>query len=451
MSQKQQKKVDSISRRCQDIQSFIEHTGTPRIIGNKIHHPKQHIDIEKFLRVTRSKLRYVSSGSGGHMFRCCSRFKSQNGRSRFFALKIVPFRKNDTYGSVHDPHRPENTEIDCCCVLSRFVMNRETPHVVCPVTCFNTSINSIRKLDLNLQHVYNRKKFEKFKDFLDRMDKPGYYHDTCSIMISEWANGGDLLSFLRDEYQNLTEMQWRVILFQVLHPLAVIQNENPGFRHNDLKANNILIHETPHKSKWNASVKYRIGNTRFIVPNIGIQLLMGDFDFANIPGVINNRKVRTDWCKKINITPEQNRYYDMHYFFYTLFHCYLKKFHDCSSVPMSVKNFIRDVIPEEARCNVLKRGRLKLKKEFMTPMQVLMENKYFAKFRRMPKERKKKLENTIALLPEPKIRLASPPQQNVSPTVRRRSDKHHSNRVLKKTEANDKYIPLLQSVSTSLS
>lgn len=442
MSHKQHHPIDSISRRCQDIQTFIQHTGTPSIIGRKLLHPKRNIDIETFLQITRSKLRYVSSGSGGHMFRCCSRYKKKgqgNGsgkeKAHYFALKIVPFRKNDTYGSVHDPSRPENSEIDCCCVLSRFVTNRETPHVVCPVTCFNTSIDSIRRLDLNMQHVYNTKKFEKFKEFLSRTKKPGYYHDTCSIMISEWANAGDLLSFLRDEYHNLTEMQWRVIMFQVLHPLAVIQNENPGFRHNDLKANNILIHETSHKAKWNASVKYRIGDTRFLVPNIGMQLLIADFDFANIPGVIDNRKVRSEWCRKINITPDPNRYYDMHYFFYTLFYCYLKKFFETPTVPSSVKYFIQQMVPMEARENVMKRGRLKLKKELMTPMQVLMENSYFESFRRTPKKKDTQL----------KARDDRPAVLSHNSSVQQRSEKetvyHKSN--------DETLLPLLQSSDSS--
>ena len=29
-------------------------------------------------------------------------------------------------------------------------------------------------------------------------------------------------------------------------------------------------------------------------------------------------KVESKWTKKINVTPEQNRYYDIHYFFNTI-------------------------------------------------------------------------------------------------------------------------------------
>ena len=70
-------------------------------------------------------------------------------------------------------------------------------------------------------------------------------------------------------------------------------------------------------SKNNNKVLYKINGQQYIVPCIGIQQLW-DLDFASIPGVIDNSKVCAKWTSKINIEPEQNRYYDIHYFFNTL-------------------------------------------------------------------------------------------------------------------------------------
>ena len=44
-----------------------------------------------------------------------------------------------------------------------------------------------------------------------------------------------------ENFTKLTVKEWRVMFFQILSVLAIIQTKYPTFRHNDLKANNILI------------------------------------------------------------------------------------------------------------------------------------------------------------------------------------------------------------------
>ena len=67
--------------------------------------------------------------------------------------------------------------------------------------------------------------------------------------MSEWANKGDLLDFIRRHYNKLTLIHWKVFLFQIISTLAVIQSKFPSFRHNDLKANNILVHKDKESKK----------------------------------------------------------------------------------------------------------------------------------------------------------------------------------------------------------
>ena len=62
-----------------------------------------------------------------------------------------------------------------------------------------------------------------------------------SVLISEWANSGDLLDYIRKNYQNFNLKIWRVIIFQILSVLSVIHAKYASFRHNDIKANNILV------------------------------------------------------------------------------------------------------------------------------------------------------------------------------------------------------------------
>ena len=76
-------------------------------------------------------------------------------------------------------------------------------------------------------------------------------HNEVSVLISEWANGGDLLEYIKANYKTMQLKTWRVILFQMLSVLSVIQAKYPGFRHNDLKANNLLIHSIESRNKNN--------------------------------------------------------------------------------------------------------------------------------------------------------------------------------------------------------
>jgi serine/threonine protein kinase len=157
--------------------------------------------------------------------------------------------------------------------------------------------------------LYNK----KFEQFVERYDK-GEYYQNVSVLISEWANGGDLLDYIRKNFKTFKTRHWRTVFFQILSVLAIVHAKYPSFRHNDLKANNILINIIDQsKNKY----KYVINNQCYIVPNIGFQAKLWDFDFACIPNIVENSKVEAEWTSKINIIPEQNRYYDIHYFFNT--------------------------------------------------------------------------------------------------------------------------------------
>ena len=106
-------------------------------------------------------------------------------------------------------------------------------------------------------------------------------------------------------------------MFQIIFTLAVIHKKYPGFRHNDLKANNILL-QISTKPKIPQYFQYQYENKTYRVPDIGVQVRLWDFDFSCIPDIINNQKVDAKWTNNINVKAEPNRYYDIHYFFATL-------------------------------------------------------------------------------------------------------------------------------------
>ena len=67
-----------------------------------------------------------------------------------------------------------------------------------------------------------------------------------------------------------------VYFSKFLSVLAIIQNKYPGFRHNDLKANNLLVQKIP-ISKTINKFKYKINGQIYIIPSIGFQIKLWDF------------------------------------------------------------------------------------------------------------------------------------------------------------------------------
>ena len=331
---------------------------------------KKYIDFTKAIEQLGGKLLYIKSGSTGHTFKGV--YPNMEKKPNY-GVKIVAYPKKEKYGDMFHPSRPENAELLMIKLLSKFVKKGQTPHVVLPITTFNTSIKPF--LSLKKDDIVNNKKYD---DFLKKYKK-GYYYKNVSVLISEWANGGDLLDYIRKNFKSFTLKTWRMIFFQILSVLAVIQNKYPGFRHNDMKANNILVQLIPVSKKKNKFM-YKINKQNYIVPNIGFQLKLWDFDFACIPDLINNSKVSAEWTTAININPEQNRYYDIHYFINTLTRKgFFNEFWTHESVPNKIREFVKRIVPKKFRKgdSVSERGRILSKEEFTTPDKILKEDPLF--------------------------------------------------------------------------
>lgn len=336
--------------------------------------PKKYIDFNKAIKDLGGKLLYIKSGSTGHTFKGVYPPPNEENKPNY-AVKVVAYPRKENYGDMFNIKRPENAELLMIRLLANFVKNKQTPHLVLPITTFNTSIKPF--ITLPTDNIVNNKKFDAFV----KRYKKGEYYENVSILISEWANSGDLLDYLRKNYKTMQVKHWRSIIFQILSVLAIIQNKYPGFRHNDMKANNILVHKIP-VSKSTNKFKYKINGQVYIVPNIGIQIKLWDFDFACIPGIVENSKVDADWTDKINIKAEQNRYYDMHYFFNTLTKKgFFPEFWTDEAIPEKIRDFVKRIIPEKYEKDntkyISERGRILVNDEYLTPDYVLKNDSLF--------------------------------------------------------------------------
>lgn len=335
---------------------------------------KQNLNFYQIINQIGGKLIYKKSGTTGHTFQGC--IKLQDNEEFNYAVKVVAYPKKENYGCFTDIKRPENAELLMLRVLSYFVIKRHTPHIILPIGTFDTNITPF--VNLIEQNILNKNNV-KYKEFVDRYKK-GEYYDKVSILLCEWANRGDLLEFIKKHYKKFQLLHWKVILFQIISTLAVIQSKYPDFRHNDLKANNILVHKLGIK---NAKFSYKVMGVNFVVPNIGYQVKMCDFDFSCIPGIVENSKVSAEWTNNINVCAERNRYYDLHFFFNTLIRKgFFPEFLTESCIPNEVKEFVDRVLPPKFRSSKYthKRGRLLAKIEYVTPFELLKSDDFFREY-----------------------------------------------------------------------
>jgi hypothetical protein len=338
---------------------------------------KKNVDFYNIINRLNSQLEYIKSGAYGNTFKGI--VYNDNGEEIMsFAVKMVAYPKKNGYGSITNVTRPENSEICMLKLLSYFVIKSQTPHLILPIVTFNTSIKPF--LTLQDEEVISKDN-AKYTEFISNYNE-GLYYETVSIVISEWANRGDLSMFLKKNYQRLKLIHWQCIFFQIISTLAIIQTKYPTFRHNDFKANNILISKV---DSCNKLLIYKVSNKEYILPAIGYNVYLWDFDFACIPGIVDNSKVYQEWTNKINIKPIKNRYYDVHYFFCTLIYKgFLPELVEDPIVPQEVKEFIEWIVPPEYRPGhpsnkVNKRCRLQVNDELYKPIDIL-DNKFFSRF-----------------------------------------------------------------------
>jgi serine/threonine protein kinase len=171
------------------------------------------------------------------------------------------------------PWRAENVEPKLLEFLwNHLVETHVTPHLIAPLGGRHGIINGATK-----------KQQEADKEMTNSL-----------VYFMEKATLGTVRSFLKElRATDQFDLVFRVILFQVCYTLEVIYKRFPTFRHNDLKDDNIMLH----KSSSEGFTEYTIHGKRFLVPNVGVTVLISDFDFACISGYMfdNYKVIEQEW------------------------------------------------------------------------------------------------------------------------------------------------------------
>jgi hypothetical protein len=113
-----------------------------------------------------------------------------------------------------------------------------------------------------------------------------------------------LFNILNDKNMNIDDMLIKVIIFQIIHTFAVIQTKYPKFRHNNLELKNIYCYL---KEKNSNTYEYELNGYKYIIPNIGLELKITNFDESVIVDELDNDSL-IDSLKVFDNTYDINKF-----------------------------------------------------------------------------------------------------------------------------------------------
>lgn len=359
---------------------------------------KKIIKFDSFFNKMKLDLVFVNMGATGIVFKAIDIETNKT----VCAVKVSSYT-NSHPGERQNDQRPENVDVIVSKLLSQFVTRYKTPHIILPLVCFHTKLEDVidaGKIDT---------KTKSYENFL-KSYKSQSFDDFAQVLLLEWCDHGDLYSYIKKNYKSMKEKEWSVIFFQLLFTLCKIYEKYPNFRHNDLKPNNLLVKSVNYDSTdTDNNIVYILDSKyKFHIPNIGIQVVLADFDFASIRGNVENNKVNSNWAVSYNISGIKDHYYDIHFFFNSFLSGTFFKpiITDKNSIPSEIKEFMERVVPERYKSiyqeQILKKnsddeskkkkinkgiltdkGRLLVREEVTDPYKLLTKDHLFSNFRRL--------------------------------------------------------------------
>ena len=181
----------------------------------------------------------------------------------------------------------------------------ETPHVVAP---YEFTICTPEKTFVSIRNNKLKRALGEATAGVNVV--PG--SDRLVVAYYEFFNGGDLMTWMARHANTLTELDLKVILFQIIWTLDVLYRKIPGFRHNDIHLQNIFV-KTGKDVDKTGFTKY--GD--FTVPNRGVFTALGDFGWAGSNNRPNPRVASGLWAAA-GFTKNKTQRQDLHFFMIAL-------------------------------------------------------------------------------------------------------------------------------------
>ena len=169
----------------------------------------------------------------------------------------------------------------------------------------------------------------------------------CKVLIAEYVPGGSIEEWIQEQ-PNISENQWKYIIFSMAWTLHVLQTQY-HFLHNDFHFGNVLIDtsiDPRDKSYYQYLLKQEVGedgkkteDIKFNIQNVGLLPKLWDLEFSTTFAWEKAKK--NDFFRRgdDNIPTEFNPYYDLH--------CFLTSLLDLDYIPEKTREFIHSLYPEE--------------------------------------------------------------------------------------------------------
>ena len=280
-------------------------------------------------------------------------FKRSSISSYPCLLCIAKYQDNNN--NQDDLERGELIDMGYHYLLSEISANDNLQHVMLPIMNFDIEYDDLIKYNII------------FQDNI-RLEKNKLLY-VC--IYENYFPMQTLDNYLRENLNQVDLLQWKVIIFQTLFTLYKISEKMRNFRHNNLNLNSIFVIKNKSKDKTKI---YKIGNTTFNIPNIGLDIKITNYFESFSTDYYNNK----DTSKT-----SDNPYYDVHYFLENILFLLFENSYDNDEL----FKFINDIIPEKLRTNErkdfsgLNESLFSLiPVHYLFPSNILKKNNFFSEF-----------------------------------------------------------------------
>jgi hypothetical protein len=256
------------------------------------------------------------------------------------SIYISPYIKKE---DILDINSSNNNDALFSYILSKLVLSKKTKHISLPILNIDVKFSQMADIIKPYDTIY--------ENYMALIEKD-QITDIFSIKMKE----NFFKSFTMIEFIEMGNFNMKKLLFQIIHTLAILQEEYAGFRHNMLNPSNIYIYM---KKQTDSLDKYIFDNLTFYIPENNFEIKITNFGMANIPksyGVSKDNSI--------------NNYCDLHCLMNDLI-----KIIDLSTLDSETKDFIDHIIPKKYR-NMKKSTKLT---SLHKPSE-LLKHDYFVEF-----------------------------------------------------------------------
>ncbi len=252
-------------------------------------------------------------------------------------------------------------------LLSQLVLGKKTKHILLPIINIDCEINDIEHI------IRNDPIYGKIKSAITN----GEISNKCCLQLREHFFKSTSL----EEYLSKNICSYKGLLFQIIHTLAVLQNEYDGFRHNNLTLKNIVIYLKKTSDTFTEYQGFdKDPEKKYYLPNYGFDIKITNFENTIIPkyhGLFNTKS------KSIKFPDQPNAYYDLYVFLNDLIEGMSKMslYAEGNKCDVETKKFFERIIPPHIRgINMEKYNKNMI---VVSPID-LLNDKYFDEYKNKP-------------------------------------------------------------------